>query len=80
MPTLTERMAVIETKFETVVEPMAERIIDIHKNLHENGLVDTVNDIQLWRKKMNKVLLWFITCFTSVGLFIIYQIIRDAFK
>lgn len=43
-------------------------------------LVVSINDIQAWRKKMNKILLWFVTCFTSVGLFVIYQLIKDAFK
>jgi len=41
-------------------------------------LVTLVNNIQCWRKKINKVLLWVGMCvITPIILFIIYQMIRQ---
>jgi len=42
-----------------------------------SDLVHSINDIQCWRKKTNKVLIWFGTSIiTPIVLFIIYQALK----
>jgi len=38
MPTVVERLGILETKFDTVVVPMAENVKDIRTVLKDNGL------------------------------------------
>jgi len=42
-PTLSERMAVVEDRWGTVIQPMANQISEIHKTLHNNGLIAKVS-------------------------------------
>lgn len=42
--TLTERMGILETKFETIVIPMAHKVDEVHKILKDNGLCKDVED------------------------------------
>jgi hypothetical protein len=59
--TLTERMTVIETKFETVIEPMAFKVNQIHDalpeivrkvNAHHCVFPDHVETIEMIKKKI----------------------------
>ncbi len=43
--TMGERMAVLETKFKTIVEPMAKQVGEIHDALYENGIVRKVDKL-----------------------------------
>lgn len=55
--TNSERLGILETKFETVVEPMAEQVKEIHAVLKDNGLCSTVEqntkDIESLKKYHN---------------------------
>ncbi len=65
------KRAVFETKTVAALEAINLKLTPVEKI---PALVNTVNDIQSWRKKVNKVLVYITTAIVvPIVLFIIYQ-------
>lgn len=71
--------AVFESRTINSLQTVQEKLSDLKVSTDKiPDLINTVNDIQNWRKKANTVFKWFGTAFVApIILFIIYQYFRD---
>jgi len=70
--------AVFESKTIDSLQVVQEKLSDLKVSTDKiPDLINTVNDIQGWRKKTNTVLKWFGTSFIApLILFILYQLLK----